>query len=256
MLSEEELRRYDRQIRIEGLGQEGQEKLKKARVLIAGAGGLGCPVAIYLAAAGVGHIRLVDKDTVDPSNLNRQVLHWTEDLGALKVESAASKLRRLNPYIAIEPAAITIDEGNIDGLAGDRDVIVDAMDNYATRYLLNQAAIRHRIPYIHGSIYGLEGMATTIVPGKSACLRCLFSQGPQPAVFPVLGATPGIIGLIQAMEVVKYITGLGQLLIDRLLIFDGFDMSFREVHIRRRPDCVDCGSVIAEGDMVAEDIDA
>ncbi|MCL4533813.1 MAG: HesA/MoeB/ThiF family protein [Bacteroidetes bacterium] len=246
MLKDEERRRYDRQMRIQGFGLEGQEKLKKARVLVAGAGGLGCPLALYLAAAGVGSIRLVDRDRVDPSNLNRQVLHWTPDVGVLKVESAAAKLRQVNPNVAVEPLMSEITAGNIDGLVADRDLIVDAMDNYATRYLLNEAAIRKRIPYFHGSIYGFEGMTTTIIPGKSACLRCLFAQGPPPAIFPVLGTTPGIIGLIQATEVVKYITGLGELLIDRLLIFDGLAMSFREVRIKRRPDCVDCGSLPAE----------
>ncbi len=246
MLNEEELKRYDRQMRIEGFGPEGQEKLKNARVLIAGAGGLGCPVALYLTAAGVGHIRLVDKDVVDFSNLNRQVLHWTADVGMPKVESATAKMRRLNPNIEVEALAVNIGDDNIDALVSDRDVIVDAMDNYPTRYLLNQAAIKYRIPYVHGSIYGLEGMTTTIIPGQSACLRCLFTQGPAPAVFPVLGATPGIIGLIQTMEVVKYLTGVGELLADRLVIFDGFSMSFREVHIKRRPDCVDCGSLPLE----------
>jgi molybdopterin-synthase adenylyltransferase len=245
MLTQEELSRYDRQIMIDGFGAEGQEKLKNARVLIAGAGGLGCPVALYLAAAGVGHIRLVDRDVVDWSNLNRQVLHWSEDIGLHKVESATSKLRRLNPHIEIEPLAVDISPDNIGEIVADQDGIVDAMDNYATRYLLNQAAVKQGIPYFHGSIYGLEGMSTTIVPGKSACLRCLFAQGPAPATFPVLGSTPGLIAMVQAMEVVKYITGIGDLLTDRLLIFDGYGMSVREVHIRRRADCPDCGHLPA-----------
>jgi adenylyltransferase/sulfurtransferase len=250
MLTEDELRRYDRQILIEGFGQEGQEKLKRARVMVAGTGGLGCPVSLYLAAAGVGHIRLVDRDVVDWSNLNRQVLHWSEDIGLHKVESATSKLRRLNPQIEIEPLAVDISSENIDEVVRDSSAIVDAMDNYATRYLLNLAAIRHGIPYFHGSIYGLEGMSTTIVPGQTACLRCLFAQGPQPAVFPVLGATPGVIAMIQAMEVVKYLTGIGDLLLDRLLIFDGYGMSFREVHIKRRPDCPDCGHLPIAGNGI------
>jgi molybdopterin-synthase adenylyltransferase len=241
MLTKEELRRYDRQIMIDGFGPEGQEKLKQARVVIAGTGGLGCPVALYLTAAGVGRIRLVDRDVVDWSNLNRQILHWSEDVGLHKVESATGKLRRLNPHIEIEPLAVDITAENIDEVVQGSACIVDAMDNYATRYLLNQAAIRHRIPYFHGSIYGLEGMSTTIIPGKTACLRCLFTQGPPPATFPVLGSTPGVIAMVQAMEVVKYITGVGELLLDRLLIFDGYGMSFREVHIRRRPECPDCG---------------
>jgi molybdopterin/thiamine biosynthesis adenylyltransferase len=245
MLNPEEIRRYDRQIMIDGFGVEGQKKLKHARVLIAGAGGLGCPVALYLAAAGVGHIRLVDRDVVDWSNLNRQVLHWTEDAGLHKVESATGKLRRLNPYVEIEPLAVEISPANIDEIAADQDCVVDAMDNYATRYLLNQAAIKRKIPYFHGSVYGLEGMSTTFIPGKTACLRCLFAQGPAPATFPVLGSTPGLIAMVQSMEVVKYITGIGDLLLDRLLIFDGYGMSFREVHIRRRPDCPDCGHLPA-----------
>lgn len=245
MLNDKELTRYDRQLRIDGFGREGQEKLKASRVIIAGMGGLGSPVATYLAAAGVGRLRIVDQDVVDTSNLNRQILHWEKDIGRKKVESAREKLVQLNPWIEVEAVAETIDEHNVMGLVKDCDVVVDALDNYPTRYLLNRAAISCKIPFIHGGISGLNGMVTTLVPGKTPCLRCIFTEGPPPSTFPVLGTAPGIIGLIQAMEAMKYITGVGELLTGRLLLFDGVSMTFREVKVRRRPDCPDCGHLPA-----------
>lgn len=240
MLSDEELERYDRQLKIEGLGREGQEKLKRAKIMIAGAGGLGCPVAIYLAAAGVGCLRVVDKDRVESSNLNRQVLHWEKDIGQKKAMSAAKKLARLNPWIKVEAIAQAITEHNVLELTEGCDLIIDALDNYPTRYLLNRAAIKRRIPLVHGGIHGLEGMVTTIIPGKTPCLRCIFSQGPPPVTFPVLGVTPGIIGTIQAAEAIKYLVGVGELLTGRLLLFDGAILTFREVRVRRHPECPDC----------------
>jgi molybdopterin/thiamine biosynthesis adenylyltransferase len=242
MLSKKELERYDRQIMIPGFGAAGQEKLKKAKVFIAGAGGLGSPVAIYLAAAGIGTLRIADHDTVELSNLNRQVLHWNKDIGREKVASAAAKLKKLNPQIRIEPIGKTITEDNAAGLVADSDLIVDAMDNLPTRYLLNRTAIAKNIPFFHGAVYGFEGRAMTVIPGKSACLNCLYHGAIVPKEkFPVIGVAPAVIGCIQATEVIKYIVGLGELLTGRLLNYDGLRMKFTEFSIKRDPGCAVCG---------------
>jgi len=246
MLNAEELKRYDRQIMIPEIGQAGQEKLKEAKVFVAGAGGIGSPVTIYLVAAGVGTIRLADHDRVDVSNLNRQVLHWDEDVGRKKVGSAGEKLRRMNPHVKIETLDETITEENAGALASGCDGIVDAMDNLPTRYILNKAAVDLSIPFFHGAVRGLEGRATTVVPGKSACLRCLY-RGPVPQEkFPVLGATPAVIGCIQATEVIKYIVGIGELLINRLLIYDGLNLKFTEFKVNRNPECEHCSRTAKE----------
>jgi adenylyltransferase/sulfurtransferase len=242
MLSREELQRYDRQIMIYGFGEVGQEKLKKARVFLAGAGGLGSPVAIYLAAAGIGTLRIADHDKVELSNLNRQVLHWAENIGGRKVDSAADKLKKFNPGIKIETITDTITEANVLKLVADSDLIVDAMDNLPTRYLLNKAAIAKGIPFFHGAVYGFEGRAMTVLPGKTACLNCLYHGAAVPKVkFPVIGVTPAVIGCIQATEVIKYIVGLGELLTDRLLNYDALRMKFTEFKINRDPNCEHCG---------------
>lgn len=241
MLTENELSRYDRQIMIQGLGEEGQEKLKAAKVLIAGAGGLGSPISIYLAAAGVGHIRLVDHDRIELSNLNRQILHWDEDIGKLKVESAQEKLNKLNPNVCIEILNETIVENNVSRIVGDCDAIVDAMDNLPTRYVLNKIAIEKNIPFFHGAVRGLEGRAMTIIPGKSPCLRCMYHGTIPPEKFPVIGVTPAIIASIQVTEVVKYITGLGELLAGKLLVYDGMYMEFKVFEITKNPQCDHCG---------------
>ena len=245
MLTPNELERYGRQIMMAGFGEAGQEKLKNARVFIAGAGGLGCPISIYLANAGIGAIRLVDQDKIELSNLNRQVLHWPEDVGRFKVDSASEKLRRMNPDLKLEAIRETMDETNLYQLTEGCDIIVDAMDNIKTRYLLNKAAIDHNIPFVHGAIYGLEGRAMTVIPGKSACLGCVYKGIPPRARFPVLGVTPAVIGCIEATEVIKYLTGIGELLIDRILIYDGLNMKFMEVNIKRNPDCEYCGKIPA-----------
>jgi len=244
MLTERELQRYDRQIMIYGFGEEGQEKLKKARVFIAGAGGLGSPAAVYLAAAGIGTIRMADHDTVELSNLNRQILHWDENIGEEKAESAANKLKKLNSDIRIEVMGETLTEANALQLVADSDLIVDAMDNLPTRYLLNRTAIKKGIPFFHGAVYGFEGRAMTVIPGKSACLNCVYHGAAVPEEkFPVIGVTPAVIGCIQATEVIKYITGLGELLTDRLLNYDALRMKFTEFKINRDPDCEHCGSL-------------
>jgi len=240
MLKSEELERYNRQIRI--FGEEGQERLKNAKVFIAGAGGLGSPIAIYLAVAGIGEIRIVDNDRVELSNLNRQILYWDQDVGKRKAESAEEKLREINPDIEVETISDTIAETNVLELVHNADLIIDAMDNFPTRYLLNRAALAKEIPFFHGAIYGFEGQVTTIIPGKTACLRCIFPEAPQPETFPVIGVTPGVIGLIQATEVVKYVVGFGGLLTNRLLIWDGLAMRMEEIAVERNPECPDCGT--------------
>jgi adenylyltransferase/sulfurtransferase len=244
MLTPEEKQRYDRQIMIPGIGEAGQEKLKKARVVIAGTGGLGSPISIYLAAAGVGTLRIIDNDRVELSNLNRQILHWDKDIGKEKTKSAHDKLTKLNKNVAVETINTTIDEVNVSKLTAGFDVIVDAMDNLPTRYLLNKAAIEHRIPFVHGAVSGFEGRAMTVIPGKSACVRCLYHSLPPQTKFPVLGTTPAIIGSIQATEVVKYLTGIGTLLTDRLLIYDGLNMKFTGLSVIRNTNCEHCGDAV------------
>ncbi len=238
---EDLLKRYDRQIKIDGFGEEGQRKLKKASVFIAGAGGLGSPAAIYLAAAGVGRLRIVDRDKVDLSNLNRQILHWDKDIGRVKVASAKDKLHMLNQDVRIEAIEATISEENVSDLIADCHVIVDALDNFPTRYLLNKAAIEKNIPFFHGGVYGFEGRAMTVIPGKSACFRCLYRKGVPESKFPVIGVTPAVIGSIQAAEVIKYLVGIGELLTDRLLVYDGLAMTFMEMKLKKDPECEDCG---------------
>ncbi len=240
MLTRDEETRYDRQIMIKGIGETGQEKLKQARVVIAGSGGLGSPIAIYLAAAGVGTIRIIDHDTVELSNLNRQVLHWDRDIGRRKVESSAEKLQQLNPHITIEPVSETITEDNVSRLIAGSDLIVDGMDNLPTRYLLNKADIGNKIPFIHGAVYGLEGRVLTVIPGESACLKCVYRGLLPPEKFPVIGVTPAVIGCIQATEAIKYIVGMGRLITDRLLVYDGLSMKFTELAVRRDPNCEHC----------------
>lgn len=242
MLTPSEQERYDRQIMIGEIGEEGQEKLKRSRVVIAGTGGLGSPIAIYLTAAGIGMIRLIDHDQVALSNLNRQILHWEEDIGRKKVDSARTKLRNLNRAVEIEAIAETVTEGNVSKLVNGCDVIVDAMDNLPTRYILNRCAIEKNIPFFHGAVNGFEGRVMTILPGKTACLRCMY-RGPVPQEkFPVIGVAPAVIGVIQATEVIKYLLGIGRLLTNRLLIYDGLKVTFSEFTVNKNPDCDHCGS--------------
>ncbi|MDP3017544.1 MAG: HesA/MoeB/ThiF family protein [Deltaproteobacteria bacterium] len=243
MLTPDERERYDRQIMIEEFGPEGQEKLKRSRVVIAGAGGLGSPIALYLTAAGVGMIRLIDHDRVSMSNLNRQVLHWEEDIGKKKVQSAATKLQHLNPGVKIEAIDEMITETNVSHLLEGCDAIVDAMDNLPTRYILNRCAIEKNIPFFHGAINGFEGRAMTILPGKTACLRCMYRGSVPEEKFPVIGVTPAVIGSIQATEVIKYLLGIGQLLTNRLLMYDGLEAVFTEFAVNRNPDCDHCGTL-------------
>jgi len=239
-LTANDLQRYDRQIMIEEIGEKGQEKLKNSRIFIAGAGGLGAPISLYLAAAGVGTIRIVDKDKIDISNLNRQVLYGDKDIGRKKVDACMEKLTGLNQTIHIETISETITDKNTSQLVRNFDLIVDALDNFPARYLLNKAAIEASLPFFHGAVNGFEGRVTTIIPGQSACLKCMY-RGPIPKEkFPVIGVTPAVIGAIQATEVIKYITGTGELLINRLLVYNGLNMSFTEFEIKKNPNCDHC----------------
>jgi adenylyltransferase/sulfurtransferase len=242
MFSEREVERYKRQMIL--FGDEGQERLKKAHIFIAGAGGLGSPVSIYLAVAGVGMITIVDMDVVDQTNLNRQILHFDRDIGRKKTASAEEKLRELNPDITINAIDVKIDESNAPKLVGRADGIVDAMDNYPTRYLLNDVAIAKQIPFFHGGIRGFYGQATTIIPGTTPCLKCIFPKAPPREIFPVVGVTPGIIGMIQANEVIKYLTKTGELLTNRLFIWDGQQAHAEEICVERNPSCEACGGMV------------
>ena len=243
MLCKEELERYSRQILINGFGEEGQAKLKRAKVFIAGVGGLGSVTATYLAAAGVGVIRIVDHDNVELSNLNRQILHRDEDIGKKKVDSAAKRLKSINPEVKIEAVAEKMTEANLSELVTGFDLIVDAMDNLPTRYLLNKIAIDKEIPFFHGAVNGFEGRAMTIIPGQTACLRCVYRGAVVEGSFPVVGVTPGVIGCIQATEVIKYLLGAGQLLGNRLLVYDGLNMKFTQFKVKRDPNCQHCGAL-------------
>ena len=244
MLSERERERYKRQMML--FGDDGQDRLKNAHIFVAGAGGLGSPVSLYLAVAGVGTITIVDMDVVDQSNLNRQILHNDRDIGKKKTVSAAEKLTAINPDITIHAIDIRIDEGNAARLIGNADGIVDAMDNYPIRYLLNDSAIKKEIPLFHGAIRGFYGQATTIIPGKTPCLKCIFPKAPPKEVFPVIGATPGVIGTVQATEVIKFLLGSGDLLTNRLFIWDGLAGRAEEIHAERIPCCPACGGITPE----------
>jgi len=242
MLTPSERERYDRQILIREIGQEGQEKLKRSRVVIAGTGGLGSPIALYLTAAGIGMIRVIDHDQVALSNLNRQILHWEEDVGRRKVDSARAKLRNLNSSAEIQAIAETITEENVSHLVDGCDAIVDAMDNLPTRYVLNRCAIEKNIPFFHGAVNGFEGRVMTVLPGETACLRCMYRGLVPQEKFPVIGVAPAVIGSIQATEVVKYLLGIGKLLTNRLLIYDGLRVTFSEFRLSKNPNCDHCGA--------------
>jgi len=240
--------RYSRHLLIPEVGEEGQLRLLDSRVLLIGAGGLGSPAALYLAAAGLGTLGIVDDDVVDESNLQRQVLHSTAVLGEPKTESAARAIRELNPDVQVMPYRFRLTSESIEEILGDRwDVIVDGADNFATRYLLNDASVWHGIPVVHGSIFRFEGQLTVFKPGGGPCYRCLFPQPPPPELAPscaeggVLGVLPGIIGSLQANEALKLTLGIGQPLVGKLVLFDALNVSFTELDVRRDPSCPVCG---------------
>jgi len=243
-----QLNRYSRHLLLPEVGEKGQEKLLKSRVLCLGAGGLGSPVALYLAAAGVGTIGLVDGDTVDASNLQRQVIHGMDRLGVSKVESAARTIANLNPDVKVVPFIDRLGSENIDAIFDQGwDVIVDGLDNFPTRYLVNDASIWKKIPVVHGSIFRFDGQVTTFIPGDGPCYRCLYPEPPPAHLAPscaeagVLGVLPGVIGLIQATEAIKIILGKGKPLNGRLLQYDSLEMTFRTFKLRRDKTCPVCG---------------
>lgn len=237
-----EMHRYDRQILISDIGEVGQKKLKAARVCIIGAGGLGSPAAFYLAAAGVGTLHIIDHDRVVLNNLNRQILHGESDIGRFKVESAKDTLLKLNSTTNLILTAEKIVAENAATLVAGSDLIIDALDNMDTRYVLNKTALDLEIPFIHGAAMWFEGRVLTVLPHKGACLRCLY-RGPLPetTVFPIIGVIPAVIGAIQATEAIKYILGIGELLVDRLLRYDGLNAKWTEFKIRKNPSCTHCG---------------
>ena len=246
-LTAAQLDRYSRHILLPEVGERGQEKLLKSKVLLLGAGGLGAPAALYLAAAGVGTIGLVDADIVDMSNLQRQIMHASSRVGLPKVESAKQALNDLNPDVKVVPFQERLTSENIDRIFEGFDIIVDGCDNFPTRYLVNDASVFHNKPVIHGSIFRFDGQVTTFVPGKGPCYRCLYPEPPPAHLAPscaeagVLGILPGIIGVIQATEAVKLILGQGEPLIGRLLTYDSLKMKFRELKLRRDKTCPVCG---------------
>jgi molybdopterin/thiamine biosynthesis adenylyltransferase/rhodanese-related sulfurtransferase len=247
-LSNEEIRRYSRHLIMPEVGMAGQRKLKAGSVLLIGTGGLGSPLALYLAAAGVGHIGLVDFDVVDESNLQRQIVHGTATLGVAKTESAKARLRDLNPAVEVTTYETQITSANALELMRPYDVVVDGTDNFPTRYLTNDAAVMLGKPNIYGSIFRFEGQATVFSPKDGGpCYRCLYPEPPPPGLVPscaeggVLGVLPGVIGTIQATEAIKLLTGIGENLIGRLMLYDALAMRFRELKLRRDPACPVCG---------------
>jgi molybdopterin/thiamine biosynthesis adenylyltransferase/rhodanese-related sulfurtransferase len=247
-LTPAQLDRYSRHLLLPEVGERGQEKLLKSRVLLLGAGGLGAPSSLYLAAAGVGTIGLVDADTVDASNLQRQIVHATSRLGMSKVDSAEKALVDLNPDVKVLKYQERLNSSNVDRIFGAGwDAIIDGCDNFPTRYLVNDASLFHKIPVIHGSIFRFDGQVTTFKPFEGPCYRCLYPEPPPPHLAPscaeagVLGILPGMIGILQATEAVKLILGLGEPLVGRLLTYDSLNMSFRVLKLRRDKNCPACG---------------
>ena len=247
-LTADELKRYGRHLVLSEVGVDGQKKLKSARVLLVGAGGLGSPAALYLAAAGVGTLGLVDFDAVDITNLQRQVIHGTKDIGRLKLDSASDRIRDINPHVHVERYDTALTSHNALEIAREYDVIVDGTDNFPTRYLVNDTCVILGKPNAFGSVLRFEGQASVFATSEGPCYRCLFREPPPPGLVPscaeagVLGVLPGLIGTIQATETVKLILGTGEPLIGRLLLIDALTMQFRSIQVRRDPQCPACGT--------------
>ena len=242
MLTDEERERYGRQIILPGWGEEGQEKVKQATVFIAGAGGLGSPVSIYLAAAGVGRLRICDFGEPELSNLNRQIMHCDEDIGKNKAHSAKETLSIINPHVEVEHLSDKIEKENVSQLVGDAQIIVDCMDNFPTRHILNEHAVKAGLPFVHAGVFGMSGQITFIHTPETPCLYCTFPGSPPSEVFPIVGATAGVIGTLEALEALKYLTGKGDLLKNRMLFWDGELMNFHEITLQKDPKCTVCGN--------------
>jgi molybdopterin/thiamine biosynthesis adenylyltransferase len=250
-LTPEQIERYSRQIMIPDLGGKGQIRLSEGKAIVIGAGGLGCPAALYLAAAGIGVLGLVDSDHVELSNLQRQILHSTTDIGRDKVDSAKEKLGQLNPNVDIRTYPVRLDAENATEIFSAYDFIVDGSDNFATKFLVNDVAVDLGKPFSHAGIVRFQGQTMTVIPGKSACYRCIFQEPPEPGEIMncqqagILGAIAGTIGSIQATEAIKYIAGMEEdLLVDRLLTYDAKTVQFRTVEVRRNPSCSACGEKV------------
>lgn len=246
-LTPEQIERYSRNILLKPVGGKGQRKLLESSVLIIGTGGLGSPIALYLAAIGIGKLGLVDFDSVEVSNLQRQVIHHNTDVGKPKVQSAAEKIRNINPDVHVETFRTKIDSSNVMDIISGYNIIVDGSDNFPTRYLINDACFFTKKPLVHGSLFQFEGQSTVFLPGKG-CYRCLYPSPPPPGSIPncqeagILGVLPGIIGLIEATETVKLILDIGNSLAGQLLVFDALEMEFTKVKLRRNPECPVCGN--------------
>jgi molybdopterin/thiamine biosynthesis adenylyltransferase len=247
MLNDEQIERYSRHILLQDVGGAGQQKILNAKVLIIGAGGLGAPAALYLAAAGVGTLGIIDGDRVDLSNLQRQVIHFTPDVGKPKVQSAKEKINQLNPDVNVVTYEDVVHAGNILDIIKDYDFILDGTDNFSAKFLINDACVMAGKPYSHGGILRFDGQSMTVIPGETACYRCVFHSPPPKNAVPtcsqagVLGAIAGMLGTIQATEVLKYIVGFGDLLTNRMLIFNAKTMAFRNAKFNRNPKCGVCG---------------
>ena len=246
-LSEEQLERYSRHIILQEVGAAGQERLLASRVLIIGAGGLGSPAALYLAAAGVGTLGIVDSDEVDLSNLQRQIIHHTADLGRAKIASAAAKMSAINPGIRVVQHAFRAEAANILPLIAEYDFVIDGTDNFAAKFLINDACVLGKKPFSHAGILRFDGQLITVLPGATACYRCVFNQPPPPNAVPscsqagVLGVVAGVIGCLQATEAVKFLLGKGDLVTNALLTWNALRMDFRKVRVNRNPKCPVCG---------------
>lgn len=247
-LTVEEVKRYSRHLIIPDVGMSGQKRLKNAKVLCVGAGGLGSPALMYLAAAGVGTLGIVEFDTVDESNLQRQIIHGQSDVGRSKAESARDSVKEINPYVTVNIHEVRLDSSNVMDLFSQYDLIFDGTDNFATRYLVNDAAVLLGKPYIWGSIYRFEGQASVFWEEHGPCYRCLYPEPPPPGMVPscaeggVLGVLCASIGSIQVTEAIKVLTGIGEPLVGRLMIYDGLEMNYRRVNIRKDPNCALCGT--------------
>ena len=245
--TDSQLERYSRHILLQEVGIEGQEKILAAKVLIVGAGGLGSPAALYLAAAGIGTIGIVDYDEVEISNLQRQIAHFTKDLKTAKVDSAAEKMQAINPDILVNKHLASLCADNIRDIIKEYDFVIDGSDNFPTKFLVNDACIFENIPYSHGGVLRFEGQTMTVLPGKSACYRCVFPKPPPADAVPtcsqagILGAVAGMLGTIQAAEALKYVLGLGEPLTDALLTFDAKTMDFHKVRLKKQKNCPICG---------------
>ncbi len=246
-LTEQQIERYSRQMILKEVGAAGQEKLLASRVLIVGTGGLGSPAALYLAAAGVGTIGIIDTDRVELANLQRQIIHFSEDVGKEKIASAQRKIKAINPEVKVRTYLAKVTASNIAEIIKDYDFVLDATDNFPSKFLINDACYFEKVPFSHASVLGFDGQIITVLPGGTACYRCVLASPPPVGAVPscaqagVLGTLPGVIGCLQATEALKFLMGIGKLLTDRLLIYDALQMQFRQVRVNRNPQCPICG---------------